>query len=101
MARPALEVADIFRDHGAAWRHANRGHVSLPQLKVMSAIERTHTAARSNLHSARQRSTQPHARPFTGGFRTTAPSASRFVAMGRHPKPLYEREVVKGPFRTA
>ena len=34
MARPALEVADVFRDHGAAWRHANRGHVSLLQLKV-------------------------------------------------------------------
>jgi uncharacterized membrane protein YfcA len=38
MARPAPEVADIFRDHGAAWRHANRGHVNLLQLKVMSAI---------------------------------------------------------------
>ena len=24
MSRPALEVADIFRDHGAAWRRANR-----------------------------------------------------------------------------
>ena len=45
MARPALEVADIFRDHGAAWRHANRGHVSLCQLKVMSAIESCRTAA--------------------------------------------------------
>ena len=45
MARPALEVADIFRDHGAAWRHANAGHVSLDQLKVMSAIERCRTAA--------------------------------------------------------
>src|SRR2546429_1286595 len=43
--RPALEVADIFRDHGAAWREANRGHVSLEQLKVMSAIERCRTAA--------------------------------------------------------
>ena len=40
MSRPALEVADIFRDHGAAWRRANVGHVSLDQLKVMSAIER-------------------------------------------------------------
>jgi hypothetical protein len=37
--RPALEVAGIFRDHGPAWRDANRGHVSLLQLKVMSAIE--------------------------------------------------------------
>ena len=45
MARPALEVADIFRDHGAAWRQANRGHVSLAQLKVMSAIESCRTAA--------------------------------------------------------
>jgi hypothetical protein len=45
MARPALEVADIFRDHGPAWRDADRGHVSLGQLKVMSAIERCRTAA--------------------------------------------------------
>ena len=40
-----MEVADIFRDHGPAWREANRGHVSLDQLKVMSAIERCRTAA--------------------------------------------------------
>ena len=45
MARPELEVADIFRDHGAAWRRANDAHVSLGQLKVMSAIERCRTAA--------------------------------------------------------
>jgi Transposase zinc-binding domain/Putative transposase len=45
MARPTLEVADIFRDHGPAWRDANRGHVSLGQLKVMSAIESCRTAA--------------------------------------------------------
>jgi len=45
MARPALEVADIFRDHGAAWRHTNHGHVSLDQLKVMTAIESCRTAA--------------------------------------------------------
>ena len=45
MGRPTLEVADIFRDHGPAWREANRGHVSLDQLKVMSAIERCRTAA--------------------------------------------------------
>ena len=43
--RPTLEVADIFRDHGAAWRKANAGHVSLGQLKVMSAIESCRTAA--------------------------------------------------------
>jgi hypothetical protein len=45
VVRPALEVADIFRDHGPAWREANRGHVSLGQLKVMSAIESCRTAA--------------------------------------------------------
>ena len=39
MGRPRLEVADIFRRHGAAWRRAQAGHVSLGQLKVMSAIE--------------------------------------------------------------
>ena len=45
MSRPKLEVADIFRDHGAAWRSANAGRISLGQLKVMSAIERCRTAA--------------------------------------------------------
>jgi len=45
VARPALEVADIFRADGPAWRRANAGHVSLGQLKVMSAIERCRTAA--------------------------------------------------------
>lgn len=45
MSRPALEVADIFRDHGPAWRDANRGHVNLNQMKAMSAIERCRTAA--------------------------------------------------------
>jgi hypothetical protein len=45
MNRPVLEVADILRDHGAAWRQANAGHVSLDQLKAMSAIERCRTAA--------------------------------------------------------
>jgi Transposase zinc-binding domain/Putative transposase len=45
VSRPALEVADIFRDHGAAWRSANAGHVSLDQMKVMSAIERCRTVA--------------------------------------------------------
>ena len=45
MARPTLEVADIFRAHGPAWREANRGHLSLGQLKVMSAVERCRTAA--------------------------------------------------------
>src|SRR4029077_15505250 len=45
MAPPALEIAAIFRGHGAAWRKANAGHVSLGQLKVMSAIESCRPAA--------------------------------------------------------
>jgi hypothetical protein len=42
---PKLEIADIFRAHGPAWRRANTGHVSLSQLKVMSAIEACRTEA--------------------------------------------------------
>ena len=45
MSRPVLEIADIFRAHGAQWRRANNGHVSLGQLKAMSAIESCRTAA--------------------------------------------------------
>ena len=43
--RPTLEVADIFRRHGPTWRAAHAGHVSLAQIKVMSAIETCRTAA--------------------------------------------------------
>ena len=42
--RPALDVADIFRAHGPAWRLAQAGHLSLGQLKVVSAIEACRTA---------------------------------------------------------
>jgi predicted Zn-ribbon and HTH transcriptional regulator len=45
MPRDGLEVADIFRAAGPAWRRAQAGHLSLGQLKVMSAIERCRTAA--------------------------------------------------------
>ena len=38
-------MADIFRRRGPAWRASHAGHVSLGQLKVMSAIERCRTAA--------------------------------------------------------
>jgi predicted RNA-binding Zn-ribbon protein involved in translation (DUF1610 family) len=44
MGRLALEVADIFRSHGPAWRDAQHDHLSLGQLKVMSAIEQCRTA---------------------------------------------------------
>ena len=45
MSRPKLEVADIFRRHGAAWRAVNRAHLSLAQRRVMTAIEVCRTAA--------------------------------------------------------
>jgi hypothetical protein len=45
MSRPKLEVADIFRRHGAAWRAANEAHLSLGQRRVMTAIEVCRTAA--------------------------------------------------------
>ena len=45
MARPPLEVADIFRRDGETWRQAHAGHISLAQLKVMSAIEHCRTEA--------------------------------------------------------
>jgi hypothetical protein len=45
MGQPALEVADIFRVHGPAWRATQRGHLSLGQLRVMSAIEQCRSAA--------------------------------------------------------
>ena len=45
MPRPKLEVADIFRAQGPAYRSANGGHLNLTQLKVMSAIESCRTAA--------------------------------------------------------
>ena len=43
--RASIEVADIFRAAGLAYRGAPEGHLSLAQLKVMSAIENCRTAA--------------------------------------------------------
>jgi Putative transposase/Transposase zinc-binding domain len=43
--RASLEVADIFRAEGAGYRAGQAGHLSLTQLKVMSAIENCRTAA--------------------------------------------------------
>ena len=45
MSRPELEVADIFRRHGDAYREDNAGHLSLGQLKVMGAVRNCRTAA--------------------------------------------------------
>ena len=43
--RASLEVADILRTAGPAYRATHAGHLSLHQLKVMSAIEHCRTAA--------------------------------------------------------
>jgi hypothetical protein len=40
----SVEAADIFRAAGPAYRAAHAGHLSLQQLKVMSAIEHCRTA---------------------------------------------------------
>jgi Putative transposase/Transposase zinc-binding domain len=45
MACPALEVAQIFRTHGPAWRLQQAAHLSRGQLQVMSAIEQCRSAA--------------------------------------------------------
>ncbi len=45
MGTAALEVADIFRTHGPTWRQTQRSHLSLGQLKVMTAIEQCRSAA--------------------------------------------------------
>jgi Putative transposase/Transposase zinc-binding domain len=45
MSRPKLELADIFRRHGEAWRTANARHLNLAQRRVMTAIEICRTAA--------------------------------------------------------
>ena len=42
--RASIEVADIFRAAGPAYRTARAGHLSLDQLKVMSAVETCRTA---------------------------------------------------------
>ena len=43
--RTSLEVSDIFRAAGPDYRAAHAGHLSLQQLKVMTAIENCRTAA--------------------------------------------------------
>jgi Putative transposase/Transposase zinc-binding domain len=42
---PALEVADIFRRHGEAYRQAHAGHLGRTERRVMGAIEACRTAA--------------------------------------------------------
>jgi hypothetical protein len=41
---PALEVADIFRHHGEAYRQAHAGHLGRVERRIMAAIEACRTA---------------------------------------------------------
>ena len=43
--RPVVEVADIFRRHGAAYRQAHAGHLGGTERRVMAAIEACRTPA--------------------------------------------------------
>ncbi len=45
MAAAPLEVADVFRRFGPAYRHRQADSLGRRQLRVMSAIERCRTAA--------------------------------------------------------
>ena len=42
---PALEVADIFRRHGEAFRQAHAGHLGCVERRIMGAITACRTAA--------------------------------------------------------
>lgn len=43
--RPALEVADVFRRHGEAFRHSHGAHLGRVERRVMSAVEQCRTPA--------------------------------------------------------
>jgi hypothetical protein len=50
MDRPKLEVADIFRCYGQAYRQQHDGSLSTAERRVMTAIEVCRTAALGGLH---------------------------------------------------
>jgi len=45
MERPALEVGDVFRRYGDAYRQQHAGSLSRAQLRVMTSIQRCRTSA--------------------------------------------------------
>lgn len=65
--RAVLGVADIFRDHGPAWRAANAVHVSLAQLRVISAIETCLTCSWCRCRMAPSPCASPWRRSGRGG----------------------------------
>ena len=83
VSRLALEVADIFRTHGPAWRVSQRGHLSLGQLVVMSAIEQCRSAALGGMFFAASRATVDLRCPPRRQF-SCCPSATYMAGFGPH-----------------
>src|SRR6516162_3214992 len=61
MARPALEVADILRDHGPAWRDANSGHIEPGPIEGDECDRAlSHGGARRICRALRERDVRPY-----------------------------------------
>ena len=71
---PFLEVADVFRRHGEAFRQAREGHLGYVERRVMGAITACRTAALGG-HVERAMIAAPHASPTTPAATGIAPSA--------------------------
>ena len=89
--RPSLEVADIFRGHGPTWRWANAGHVSLGQLKVMSAIENSpHGGARRTCRALRAGARTARSRTIVAATGTARSARARRQRTGwRRARPMW------------
>ena len=82
MTRPRLEVADVFRRHGPAWRAANEGHLSLAQRRVMSADRAVpHRGARRPRRALRR------LRAHAGRLQLVPQPALPQVPVARRPRP--------------
>src|SRR5215831_1569841 len=77
MERPKLEVADVFRRYGPAYRQQHAGSLSRGQRRVMSAIELCRTAALGGHLEQCDSCGHP---PMTAAAIAIVPSASRWPA---------------------
>ena len=91
MSGTSLEVADIFRDHGAAWRAANKGHVSLNQMKVMSVARQAiakQSAERGPSSVVAQRRLADMLRVATTANTSTSPTTRAVIAIAPSVSPV-------------
>ncbi len=51
---PALEVADIFRHHSEAYRHAHAGHLGRTERRIIGAIEALKRPCKATVHTDSQ-----------------------------------------------